>query len=168
MRNSKYIKTQQILYCAKIFYFLFSVAKATLEWQMSIHLSVRLKSIPLNTSLNCSYWPTSLSTIKPIGHLAYWTLSLLTIEPIDHRTYQPLSLSYPYCLLTYAWLSQLLSHFGLFECFELRYCTLWITFIHLRIILIVYKANLCATYIGLSPCFCPIFTTYVINKGNIV
>ena len=36
------------------------------------------------------YWPSSLSTIKPIDHRPS---SLSTIEPIDHWAYQPMSIS---------------------------------------------------------------------------
>ena len=51
----------------------FSVAKATLELQMSVCLSVKKTPQPLR--------------IAPINHQAYQPSSLLTIEPIDHRAY---------------------------------------------------------------------------------
>ena len=38
-----------------------------------------------SASQNCSYQPSSLSTIKPINHQAYQTSSLSTIKPIDHQ-----------------------------------------------------------------------------------
>ena len=89
---------------------LFSVAKATLQSQMSVCLSVRLKSKPLSLSELLlltiesmdhqtidhrafrQYWPLSLLTIKPNDHRAYRPLSLSTIELIDHWAYRPLSL----------------------------------------------------------------------------
>ena len=58
----------------------FSVAKATLESQMSVRLSV----CPPVTET-----PQPLR-IAPIDHRAYQTLSLSTIELIDHWAYQPL------------------------------------------------------------------------------
>ena len=54
----------------------FSVAKATLESQMSV-----CDRNP-SASQNCSY-----------RHRAYQPLSLSTIEPIDHQAYRPSSLS---------------------------------------------------------------------------
>ena len=66
---------------------LFSVAKATLQSQMSVRLSVRLSQKPLSLS------ELLLSTIEPIDHQAYQPSSLLTIKPIDHQAYQPSSLS---------------------------------------------------------------------------
>ena len=76
----------------------FSVAKATLESQMSVCPSVRNKnpSASQNHSYR-AYQPSSLSTIEPINHRAYRPSSLLTIEHIDHRAidyraYQPLIL----------------------------------------------------------------------------
>ena len=81
----------------------FSVAKATLEWQMSVCMSVCLSQKPLSLleflllaiePINHrAYRPLSLLTIKPIDHQAYQPSKLSTIEPIDHRAYRPLSLS---------------------------------------------------------------------------
>ena len=69
----------------------FSVAKATLESQMSICLSVCM-------SVHQSQKPHSLSellplTIEPIDNTAYRPSSLLTIKPIDHIAYWPPSLT---------------------------------------------------------------------------
>ena len=137
-----------------------SVAKATLQSQMSVRPSVCHRN-PL-ASQNRSYQPSSLSTIVPINHQSYQPLSLSTIcdprianvhlsvclsvtktpqplsimptsqisaykqsrqsaiVPLSHHT-PPLSLSIgqnayqpscPYCHLTYALVSQLLSHSG--------------------------------------------------------
>ena len=65
-----------------------------------------------------AYWPSSLSTIKPINHQAYRPSSLSTIKPFDHWAYRPSSLStikpidhqshWPSSLLTLALLSRLL------------------------------------------------------------
>ena len=55
----------------------FSVAKATLELQMSHRPSVCLSQKPLSLS------ELLVSTIKPIGHRAYQPLSLSTIKPIN-------------------------------------------------------------------------------------
>ena len=52
-------------------YFAFSVAKATLQLQMSVCLSVTKTPQPLRIAL--------------INHQAYQPSSLSTIEPIDHR-----------------------------------------------------------------------------------
>ena len=58
----------------------FSVAKATLQSQMSVRLSVRLKSKPLSLS------ESSLSAIMPI----YWSLRYLSaIMPISYHAKQP-------------------------------------------------------------------------------
>ena len=81
----------------------FSVAKATLELQMSVCQSVcpsvtktpqPLRIAPIGHQ---AYRPLSLWTIEPINHRAYWPSSLSTIEPlritpINHQAYQPLSL----------------------------------------------------------------------------
>ena len=80
---------------SKVYLISFSVKKATLESQMSIHLSVtktpkHLRIAPID---HRAYWPLSLLTIEPIYHWAYQTSSLSTIESINHRVYQPLSLS---------------------------------------------------------------------------
>ena len=56
---------------------IFSVAKATLESQMSVRPSVRLLQKPLSLS------ELFLSAIEPIDNRAYRPLSLLTIKPID-------------------------------------------------------------------------------------
>ena len=72
-------------------YFAFSVAKATLQSQMSVCLSVCHQNP--SASQNCSYQPSSLSTIEPFDHQAYQPSSLSTIEPINHQAYQPSSLS---------------------------------------------------------------------------
>ena len=56
----------------------FSVAKATLESQMSVSPSISLSSIAQN------------AYIEPIDHRAYQPSSLSTIEPIDHQAYQTL------------------------------------------------------------------------------
>ena len=97
--------------CIHNFYFHFSVTKATLQSQMSVHLSaclsiclsIRLSQKPLSISElllsaiepidHQAYWPSSLSTIEPIDHRAYRLSSLLTIKPIDHRAYRPSSLT---------------------------------------------------------------------------
>ena len=64
----------------------FSVAKATLQSQMSVCLSVRLKSKPLRYQVNLlSDLP--LQCIEPIDHQAYQLLSLSTIEPTNHQAY---------------------------------------------------------------------------------
>ena len=75
----------------------FSVAKATLQSQMSVRLSVWLSPKPLSLS------ELLLSTIEPICHQAYWPSSPLTIKPIDHQAHWPSS------LLNLALLLQLLS-----------------------------------------------------------
>ena len=75
----------------------FSVAKATLESQMSVCLSVHQSVSPSVTKT-----PQTLR-IAPIDHRAYRSSSLLAIEPIGHQAYQPSSLS------TLALLSRLLS-----------------------------------------------------------
>ena len=100
----------------------FSVAKATLQSQMSVRPSVSHRNP--SASQNCSCRPLSLSTIEPIDHWAYQPLSLLTIEPIksiNHHAYWPSSLSYvssnpinhqahwPWSLLTLVLLSRILS-----------------------------------------------------------
>ena len=69
----------------------FSVAKATLESQMSVCLSV----CPLQKPLSLT--ESLLSSIKPINHQAYRPSCLLTIkpiniEPINHQAHQPSSL----------------------------------------------------------------------------
>ena len=71
----------------------FSVAKATLELQLSVCLSICNRNP--SASRNCSYRPSSLSTIEPIDHRAYQPSTLPTIKPIgiDHRAYRPSSLS---------------------------------------------------------------------------
>ena len=56
-------------------YCYFSVAKATLESQMSVHLLVTKTPQPLR--------------IAPIDHRAYQPSSLSTIEPINHQAYRP-------------------------------------------------------------------------------
>ena len=50
---------------------MFSVAKATLQSQMSVRLSVTKTPQPLR--------------ITPIDHQAYRPSSLLTVKPIDHQ-----------------------------------------------------------------------------------
>ena len=62
----------------------FSVAKSTLQSQMSVNLSVRLSQKPLSLS------ELLLSAIEPINHRAYRSSRLSTIKPIDHLAYQPL------------------------------------------------------------------------------
>ena len=80
-----------------IIHFLFSVAKATLQSQMSVRLSVCLSVTeipqPLRIALidHRAYQPSSLSTIEPFYHQAYRPSSLSTIKPIDHQAYQPSS-----------------------------------------------------------------------------
>ena len=59
----------------------FSVAKATLESQTSVCLSVRPSQKPLSLS------ELLLSAIEPIDHRANQPLSLSTIQPINHRAY---------------------------------------------------------------------------------
>ena len=49
----------------------------------SVHHQNPLRIAPIN---HLDYWPSILSTMKPIDHLAYPS-SLLTIEPIDQRAY---------------------------------------------------------------------------------
>ena len=74
----------------------FSVAKATLESQMSVRPSVRLsvsllpiaKIVPISHHTHQAYHPSNLSTIKPINHQTYWPLNLLTIKPNDNQTYR--------------------------------------------------------------------------------
>ena len=56
----------------------FSVAKVTLESQMSVCQSVSLLQKPLSLS------EFFLSAIEPIDSQAYWPSSLLTIKPINH------------------------------------------------------------------------------------
>ena len=71
----------------------FSVAKATLESQISVCLSAIAKNDwiePIEHRVYWAYWPSSLLTIEPIDHWAYRPLSLSTIEPIDHWAYWPL------------------------------------------------------------------------------
>ena len=63
---------------------IFSVAKATLELRMFIHLSVRQSVTKITQLLGIA--PL---TIKPIDHQAYRPSSLSTIKPIDHQAYQP-------------------------------------------------------------------------------
>ena len=58
------------------YFFSFSVTKATLELQMSVCLSVCNKNP--SASQNCSYWPSSVSTIEPINHQDHWPSSLST------------------------------------------------------------------------------------------
>ena len=81
----------------------FSVAKATLESQMSVCPSVCLSvspseiKTPLIANVRLSVCPSVTKTpqplrIAPIDHKAYQPSSLLTIKPINHRAYQPLSL----------------------------------------------------------------------------
>ena len=96
---------------------IFSVAKATLESQMSVCLSIRpsvhlsVTETPQHLRIAPSslltikpidyqaYQPSSLTTvkpvksIKPINHQAFWPLSLLTIKPINHWANWPSSLS---------------------------------------------------------------------------
>ena len=74
----------------------FSVAKATLESQMSVRQSVH-PSISLSVTK-----PPQPLRIAPIDYRAYQPLSLLTIKPIGHYI----------CRLSDL-LLQLLSHFGL-------------------------------------------------------
>ena len=78
----------------KYFHHSFSVAKMTLESQMSVRWfvcpSVCLSTIKLID--HQAYQPSSLSTIKPIDHQAYQPSSLSTIKPIDHQAYRPSSL----------------------------------------------------------------------------
>ena len=104
----------QILGCPRAYkrglFLKFSVAKATLESQMSvcpsICPSVRLSQKPLSLSEllqstikpiepidHQAYRPSNLSTIKSIDHRIYRPSNLSTIEPIDHQAYQPPSLS---------------------------------------------------------------------------
>ena len=71
--------------------FYFSVAKATLESQMSVCQSVRNKNP--SASQNWSYWLLSLSTIKSIDYLAYWPLYLSAIWPA-------FATSKPFCLVS--------------------------------------------------------------------
>ena len=73
--------------------YLFSVAKETLELQMSICLSTIAQNAYIEPIDHQAYWPSSLSTIEHIDHWAYQPLSLLTIEPINHWVYRPSSLS---------------------------------------------------------------------------
>ena len=54
----------------------------------SVHQSVHHKNP--SSSQNCSYQPSSLSTIEPIDHQAYWPSSLSTIKP-DHQAHWPSS-----------------------------------------------------------------------------
>ena len=56
---------------------MFSVAKATLQLQMSVYLSQK----PLSLS------ELLLLAIEPIDHQAYQPLSLSAIEPIDKQAY---------------------------------------------------------------------------------
>ena len=62
---------------------IFSVAKATLESQMSVHLYIHLSQKPLSIS-ESSYQAYLLSSISPINHRAYQPSSLSTIKPINH------------------------------------------------------------------------------------
>ena len=82
-----------------IYFLCFSVAKTTLQLQMSIRVSVHHKN------------PQPLR-IAPINQWVYQPSSLLTIDPINHWAYQPSS------LLTYGLLSRLLSQACLYFCTE--------------------------------------------------
>ena len=65
----------------------FSVAKATLQLHMSVCLSVHRQNP--SASQNCSYRPSSLSTIKPIDHQAHWPSSGLSYS---FATFKPFGL----------------------------------------------------------------------------
>ena len=77
----------------------FSVAKTTLESQMSVCPSQKplspteLLLSTIEPTDHLAYRPSSLSTIKPINHQAYQPSSLSTIKPVDHLAYCPFSLS---------------------------------------------------------------------------
>ena len=73
-----YKNITKLIFVPTLNFTIFSVAKATLESQMYIHLSVCPSSKPLSLS------ELLLLTIKPIDHRAYQPLRLSTIEPIEH------------------------------------------------------------------------------------
>ena len=64
----------------------FSVAKATLQSQMSVCLSVTETPQPLRIA-PIDHRAYQLSTIQPIDHQAYQPSSLPTIKPINHQAY---------------------------------------------------------------------------------
>ena len=75
---------------------IFSVAKATLQSQMSvIGLSVCLSvtNIIHQAYQPSQLWATLLSAIMPISHYAYCQSCLLTYIPIGHYTYWPSCIS---------------------------------------------------------------------------
>ena len=87
-----FVLFQQLLEHEKTRFSHFSVAKATLELQMSVRPLVCLsvcpssiaKIVPISQHTHQVFQPSSLLTMEPINHWAYRPSSISTIEPISH------------------------------------------------------------------------------------